>query len=96
MDSNNLIIPEQHGFRPDHLPTLKSGGNDQVGIQKTQIDWCGFPRYLKSLRPSGLAPFDPRTGTGLPTGVADHWVNGPKSTYRVSFKNPYDSNRGLT
>ncbi|GFX02310.1 hypothetical protein TNCV_2284781 [Trichonephila clavipes] len=51
-DSNNLLIPEQHGFRPDLPPTLESGGNDKVGIRKTKIDWCSFPRYSKSLRPS--------------------------------------------
>ncbi|GFW13291.1 putative RNA-directed DNA polymerase from transposon X-element [Trichonephila clavipes] len=54
VDTNNILIPEQHGFRPDlstthqHLrvvETIKSELNDK------KIDWCGFPRYPKSLRP---------------------------------------------
>ncbi|GFW81629.1 uncharacterized protein TNCV_2883061 [Trichonephila clavipes] len=42
---NNLLIPEQYGFRPDLPPTLESGGNDKVGIRKTKIH-CTENLYL--------------------------------------------------
>ncbi|GFV43898.1 hypothetical protein TNCV_993361 [Trichonephila clavipes] len=47
---NNILIPEQHGFRPDlstTTPTPKSSGNDKVRIQNKKID-CTDTGSLRS------------------------------------------------
>ncbi|GFW98479.1 hypothetical protein TNCV_3791101 [Trichonephila clavipes] len=53
VDENNILIPEQHGFRPDLSTThqlLRVVETIKSGFKKIKIDWCGFPRYSKSLR----------------------------------------------